>query len=74
MTALDREEKTGVKAFKHDELTVMRELLETYGSLLSEVSRRQFAEACRHTDANVARIIRAKKGVENVNHCILEIA
>ena len=74
MDALDREDRTGAKAFKHDELAVMRELLQTYGDLLKEVSRRQFAEACRHTDANVNRIIRAKKGVTNINHCILETA
>jgi len=72
--ALDREEKTGAKAFKHDEIAALRELVSTYGDLLREVSHRQFKMTCAHTDANVARILKAKKGIQKKAHCLMESA
>ena len=72
--ALDREEKTGAKAFKHDEIAALRELVSTYGDLLREVSHRQFKMTCAHTDANVARILKAKKGIQKMAHCLMESA
>jgi hypothetical protein len=58
--AVDRKATTGVAAFKGPELTAVREIVAVYGDLLKEASHRQFAEACRHTNANVDRILRHK--------------
>ena len=69
--ALAREEQTGAKALKHDEIAVLREVVSVYGDLLKEVTHRQFTDACRHTDANVIRL-RKSKDVTNVAHCLLD--
>ena len=72
VTALDRHTSTGVKAFKSDELAMIREIVTVYGDLLSEASHRQFAEACRHTNANVARILSNKNKVDRYGDCLFE--
>ena len=71
--ALERKEKTGVQAFKAQELSMLRELVATYGSLLKEVSHGQFAKACAHTNANVDRILKNKHKMEIHGGCIFEM-
>ena len=75
VTALDRQQKTGAKAFKADELATIREVAQVYGDLLREITHRDFKAACAHTDANVMRIIR-QRGPKTVvkGGCILEVA
>jgi hypothetical protein len=75
VTALDRQQKTGAKAFKADELATIREVSQVYGDLLREISHKDFKAACAHTDANVQRIIR-QRGPKTVSKggCILEMA
>ena len=75
VTALDRQQQTGAKAFKADELATIREVARVYGDLLREITHRDFKAACAHTDANVMRIIR-QRGPKMVvkGGCILEVA
>lgn len=74
VTALDRQQKTGARAFNADELATIREVTEVYGDLLKEITHRDFKAACHHTDANVQRIIR-QRGPKTVTKggCILEL-
>jgi hypothetical protein len=51
VAALDREANTGAKAFRHDELAVMREIVQVY---------RDFKESVRISEANIDRIVRRK--------------
>lgn len=61
VAALDREANTGAKAFKHDELAVMREIVQVYGDLLKEVTHRDWKEAVRISEANnIERVVRRK--------------
>lgn len=71
--ALSRQEKTGAKAFKADELATMREVVTVYSDLLQECSHRQLQEASRHTNANMDRIVKQKSG-RQVAGCIVEMA
>jgi hypothetical protein len=74
VTALDRQQKTGARAFKADELATIREVAQVYGELLQEVTHKDFKAACTHTDANVQRIIR-QRGANTVTKagCIVEV-
>lgn len=69
---LDRMEKTGARAFKYNELSTIREIVSVYGDLLKEASHAQFASACRHTNANVDRIVRNRDRMHVVQKCIFE--
>ncbi len=60
VAALDREANTGAKAFRHDELAVMREIVQVYGDLLKEITHRDFKETVRISEPNIARIVRRK--------------
>jgi hypothetical protein len=71
ITALDRHEKTGAKAFKADEITTLREVVQVYGDLLGECTHRQFSDACTHTAANVSRIVNQRAG-RHVAGCYIE--
>jgi signal transduction histidine kinase len=70
--ALDRRELTGATAFKAHELATIREILSIYGDLLKEVSHLQFANACRHTTANMTRILSNKKQMHQTGSCVFE--
>jgi hypothetical protein len=74
VTALDRQQKTGARAFKADELATIREVAEVYGDLLREITHKDFKAACAHTDANVQRIIR-QRGPKTFTKggCILDL-
>lgn len=63
ITCLSRMEQTGATAFKADELATIREVAEVYGDLLREISHADFARACNHTNANVGRVIRDRRGI-----------
>jgi len=69
--ALDRQDKTGAKAFKAEEIATMREVVQVYGGLLSECTHRQFQNACRHTNANTKRILSERSG-KHTAHCYVE--
>jgi hypothetical protein len=56
-SALEREEKTGAKAFKAEEIATLREVVQVYGDLLGECTHKQFHDACKHTNANTQRIV-----------------
>jgi len=73
VSALDRQEATGARAFKAAEMAVIREIGRVYGELLREVTHKDWRDACAHTNANVARIIRARKSVVHTNHCVIEL-
>lgn len=74
VTALDRHKKTGACAFKADELATIREIVDLYGQLLGEISRKAFAQACNHTSANVARLLSQKNGpAKRVAGCVIEV-
>lgn len=70
--ALDRRQATGAQAFRANELASIREVVNVYGDLLKEASHRQFAEACRHTNANVSRILRNKAKMHQAGECVFE--
>lgn len=72
VTALDRRTLTGVTAFKADELAMIHEVKALYGDLLKECSHRQFAEACRHTNANISRILSNKAKMHQSGECVFE--
>lgn len=55
-----------------NELASIREVVNVYGDLLKEASHRQFAEACRHTNANVSRILRNKAKMHQAGECVFE--
>lgn len=70
--ALDRRKATGATAFRADELANLREVCTVYGDLLSECSHLQFANACRHTNANVSRILSNKPKMYETEDCVFE--
>ena len=70
--ALDRRAKSGVTAFKADELATIREIVTVYGDLLKEASHRQFAEACKHTNANMSQILHNKANLYQTGECVFE--
>ena len=72
VTALDRRKQTGATAFKSEELAMIHEIKALYGDLLKETSHRQFAEACRHTNANVSRILSNKSKMHQSGECVFE--
>lgn len=72
-TALDRQDKTGAKAFRADEIAVMRDVVQVYGDLLSECTHKQFKDACEHTNANTKRIVSQRAG-KHTAHCYVESA
>lgn len=73
VSALDRQQRTGAKAFNADELSTIREVSQVYGDLLKEVTHRDFQAACAHTQANVDRITKQRgKGITVTNHCVIE--
>jgi hypothetical protein len=73
VSALDRQQKTGVRAFKAEELATIREVASVYGDLLSEITHKDFKAACAHTDANVKRILR-QRGPNTITKagCVIE--
>lgn len=73
VSALDRQQATGVKAFKAHELAMIREVANVYGDLLGEISHRDFKAAYAHTDANVQRILR-QRGPKTITKagCVIE--
>lgn len=74
VSALGRRDETGATAFKAAEMKIMREVAQVYGDLLREVTHKDWRDACAHTNANVARIIRAKRGITHVSGCVVEMA
>ena len=73
-SALDRQKQTGARAFKSDELATIREIVQTYGNLLQEITHRDFEAACAHTDANVTRILTQREPkTGRKGDCILEL-
>lgn len=70
--ALGRMEATGATAFKADELAAMRYIVVVYGDLLTEVTHREFQDACDNATANEQRITRSKTGI-NVAGCSIEV-
>jgi hypothetical protein len=74
VTALDRRESTGATAFKAQEMATVKDIGQVYGDLLKEITHKQFQMACAHTNANVARIIKCRKGVKKVSGCLIEVA
>lgn len=59
-TALNRQKATGARAFKADELRILREVANVYGDLLKEVTHGEFAQACRKTKDHFTRLNRQK--------------
>lgn len=72
VSALDREEATGARAFRAPELLAMRDLVSHYGSLLKEVSHAQFSRATTHTNANISRVLREKSKLLQVGGCVFD--
>lgn len=70
--ALDRRVLTGATAFKAGELAMIREVVTVYGDLLKEATHAQFAAACRHTNANISRILRNKAKMHMAGECVFE--
>ena len=63
VVCLQRYASTGVCAFRADELATVREVGDVYRDLLQEITHADFQAACAHTDANISRVIRDKRGV-----------
>ena len=70
--AMDRKQQTGAMAFKVTELAMVREIVSVYGDLLKECTHAQFAAACRHTNANVSRILSNKAKMHQSGECVFE--
>lgn len=70
--ALDRRTLTGAAAFKASELSMIREVVTVYGDLLKEATHAQFAAACRHTNANISRILSNKSKMHSAGECVFE--
>ena len=70
--AMDRKQQTGATAFKAAELAMVREIVSVYGDLLKECTHAQFAAACRHTNANVSRILSNKAKMHQSGECVFE--
>lgn len=70
--AMDRKQQTGATAFKAAELAMVREIVSVYGDLLEECTHAQFAAACRHTNANVSRILSNKAKMHQSGECVFE--
>ena len=74
VAALDRQASSGVTALRASELATLREVLTTYGDLLKEISHGQFARACAHTNANMARLLREKQAMRRAGNVVFEMA
>jgi len=73
VAALDRQKATGATAFKAAEMAIIREVGAVYGDLLREITHRDFQAACKHTDANVQRIVRQRgPNVAESGGCLIE--
>lgn len=72
VTAMDRKQETGATAFKAQELAMVREVVSVYGDLLKECTHAQFAAACRHTNANISRILSNKAKMHQSGECVFE--
>lgn len=72
VTALDRRESTGATAFRAQEMAMVKDIGQVYGDLLKEITHKQFQLACAHTNANVMRIIKCRKGVKKIAGCLIE--
>jgi hypothetical protein len=48
---------TGATAFRHDERTIVQDMVAVYGNLLKEVTAKQFNLACKHARADRARVL-----------------
>ena len=71
--ALDRQVATGTTAFKAAEMAIVREVGAVYGDLLREITHRDFQVACKHTDANVDRIVKQRTpGITDTSSCLIE--
>ena len=73
VTAMDRQQATGASAFKASEMLIIREVGAVYGDLLREITHKDFQNACKHTDANIQRILkqRGPKIIES-SQCLIE--
>ena len=73
VAAMDRQHATGASAFKASEMLIIREVGAVYGDLLREITHRDFQNACKHTDANIQRIVkqRGPKIIES-SQCLIE--
>ena len=73
VTAMDRQKATGASAFKTSEMLIIREVGAVYGDLLREITHKDFQNACKHTDANIQRILkqRGPKIIES-SQCLIE--
>ena len=70
--AMDRKQETGATAFKAQELAMVREIVSVYGDLLKECTHAQFSAACRHTNANISRILSNKAKMHQYGGCVFE--
>lgn len=73
VAALERR-VTGVTALRANELAMLRQVAATYGDLLKEISHGQFARACAHTDANIARLLADKERMRSAGPVLVEMA
>jgi hypothetical protein len=55
--ATTRFRATGSTAFRHDERTIVQDMVAVYGNLLKEVTAKQFNLACQHARADRARVL-----------------
>ena len=55
--ATTRFRTTGTTAFRHDERTIVQDMVAVYGNLLKEVTAKQFNLACQHAYADRARVL-----------------
>ena len=72
VTAMDRKQETGATAFKAQELAMVRVVVSVYGDLLKECTHAQFSAACRHTNANISRILSNKAKMHQSGECVFE--
>lgn len=55
--ATTRFRATWSTAFRHDERTIVQDMVAVYGNLLKEVTAKQFNLACQHAYADRARVL-----------------
>jgi len=63
-SALIRREEKGSQSFKAEELGIVKEVANTYESLLGELTHAQFQRACQHTNANIDRVLKQRNARE----------
>ena len=74
VAALDRQHDTGATTFKAAEMAIIREIGSVYGDLLREITHKDFQAACKHTDANVERIVNQRDPeVQSKSGCLIEL-